>query len=310
MSELISFQAALDRIKKAESIAITSHIHPDGDAIGSALAMYHALRSIGKSARIIISDDVPDCFSILDGVDSIVRKVDREFDLVLLLDTRINRTGGVCERINAPILNIDHHVSNDRKADWLILEPDASSTCEIVFRLLIECGIPIDKNIAMCLYTGISTDTGFFRFANTTQSAMSIAAELIGFGAQPALIADSISTKTFRELQFITEALRTAELFFDGRVIGVFLDQSLSEPVLTDEVIDLIRFTAGVDIAFLLCYERRDVYRLRMRSRYTDITTITSTLGGGGHKHAAGATLHGSPVEVKRIVLNAINQSK
>ena len=308
MSELISFQAALDRIKNAESIAITSHIHPDGDAIGSSLAMYHALRSIDKSARIIINDDVPDCFSILHGVETIARKLDRAFDLILLLDTRINRTGGVCDRINAPILNIDHHVSNDRKANWLILDPDASSTCEIVFRFLMDRGIPIDEAIAMCLYTGISTDTGFFRFDNTTQSAMSIAAQLIGLGAKPALIADSIATKTFRELQLITGALQTIEMFNDGKVIGVFLDQPLSELVLTDEVIDLIRFTAGVDIAFLLRYERQDVYRLRMRSRQTDLTKITEKLGGGGHKHAAGATLHGTLDEVKQIVLNAIDE--
>ena len=306
MSELVSFSRVVDILKNAESIAITSHIHPDGDAIGSSLAMFHALQSLGKSARILINDDVPDCFSILEGAQSIERNSELKFDLVLLLDTRINRSGGICEKINAPILNIDHHVSNDRKADWLLLEPTVSSTCEIVFKLFVDQKIPVTSDIAMCLYTGIATDTGFFRFSNTTHSAMSICAELIRLGAKPELIADSISTKTFRELQLMTNAMRTIELFFDGRAIGIFLDRELSELVLTDELIDMIRFTAGVDIAFLLRYEYPNAYRLRMRSRRTDITKITEQLGGGGHKHAAGATIHGSLDEVKRMVLNVV----
>ena len=223
-----------------------------------------------------------------------------------MLDARINRSGGVCEKISAPILNIDHHVSNDGKADWLLLEPDASSTCEIIYKLLVDGGIDIDERIAMCLYAGIATDTGFFRFDNTSHDAMLIGAELIRLGAKPSLIADSIATKSFRELQLMSAAMQTIELFDDGKVIGIFLDENLSELVLTDELIDLIRFAEGVDIAFLLRYESKGRYRLRMRSRRRELTDITEALGGGGHKHAAGATIKGTLSEAKQIVLNAI----
>ena len=306
VSELVSIKKALDILKGVNSIVITSHIHPDGDAIGSSLAMYHALRSMGKSARIVINDAVPKCFSILDGSDSIVRKVDGDADLILLLDTRINRAGGVCEKISAPILNIDHHVSNDGKANWLLLEPEASATCEIVYRLLVAGSISIDKSIAMSLYAGIATDTGFFRFDNTTPDALTIGAELVRLGAEPSVIADSVATKSFRELQLMAAAMQTIETFFDGRVIGIFLDEPLSELESTDELIDLIRFAEGAEIAFLLIYEGRGRYRLRMRSRRLDITRITEALGGGGHKHAAGATIKGTLSDAKRIVLNAI----
>ena len=306
MSEHVSIKKALEILKGVNSIVITSHIHPDGDAIGSSLAMYHALRSIGKSARIVINDAVPKCFTILDGSDSIVRKVDGNSDLILLLDTRIERSGGVCNKLNAPILNIDHHVSNDGKADWLLLEPDASSTCEIIYKLLVAAGISINASIAMSLYAGIATDTGFFRFDNTTRDAMSISAELVRLGARPSLIADSVATKSFRELQLMSGAMQTIELFFEGKCIGIFLDECLSELASTDELIDLIRFTEGVEIAFLLRYERRGSYRLRMRSRQIDITRITEALGGGGHKHAAGATIKGTLDEVKTTLLHAI----
>ena len=306
MSERVSIKKALDILKGVNSIVITSHIHPDGDAIGASLAMYHALRSLGKSARIVINDNVPKCFAILDGYDSIVRSTDDKADLILLLDTRLNRSGGVCEKGGASILNIDHHVSNDGKADWLLLEPDASSTCEIIYKMFVEDGIPIDERIAMCLYAGIATDTGFFRFDNTSHGALSISAELVRLGAKPSLVADSIATKSFRELQLMAAAMQTIELFDDGKVIGIFLDESLSELELTDELIDLIRFAEGVEIAFLLRYEGRSRYRLRMRSRRIDITKITEALGGGGHKHAAGATIKGTLSEAKQIVLNAI----
>lgn len=306
MSEIVSTKKALDILKGVNSIVITAHIHPDGDAVGAALAMYHALRSIGKSARICINDDVPQCFSVLNGCDQIQRSVNDKADLILLLDARLNRSGGVCEKVGAPVLNIDHHFSNDRKADWLLIEPDASSTCEIIYKMFVECDISIDADIAMCLYTGIATDTGFFRFDNTTHSALSSGAELVRFGAKPAVIADAVATKSFRELQLMSAAMQTIELFLNGKAIGIFLDETLSELELTDDLIDMIRFADGVDIAFLLRYESRGRYRLRMRSRQTDITTITASLGGGGHKHAAGATLKGTLEEVKMIVINAI----
>ena len=159
-----------------------------------------------------------------------------------------------------------------------------------------ENDIEITEDIAMCLYTGISTDTGFFRFDNTTASVLEIAAQLVRKGAKPNIIADSIATKTFLELQLIAKAMQTIKLFKDGKVIGIFLDESFSNLELTDELIDMIRFTKGADIAFLIKYDSENVYRLRMRSRQTDISKLLKVFGGGGHLHAAGATLKGENV--------------
>ena len=296
MSKNISFNEAFELLKKANDIVITSHIHPDGDAVGASLAMYHALHEMNKSVNIYINDNIPDCFYFLSGCEIIQKTPDNklEADLILLLDARTNRVGGICEKIFAPILNIDHHISNDKKVDYLILYENMSSTCEILFYLMKENNISITKDIAMCLYMGIATDTGFFRFSSTNSSSFEVSSELIRYGANPNTIADNMATKTFYELQLIAKAMQTIKLFNNGKAIGIFLDKDLSELEQTDVLIDMIRFTKGVDIAFLLKYECDNTYRLRMRSRYTDVSKIAIEIGGGGHTNSAGATLVGN----------------
>lgn len=196
-------------------IAITSHIHPDGDAIGSCLAMYHVLRSQGKYVSVIIDDHVPDSFSVLPGTECIrsVGEGAGEADLLILLDARMGRAGRVTDAVRAPVLNIDHHASNDGAADYLFLDAECSSTCEILYRMFKEWQIPITKEIAMGLYAGIATDTGFFRFGNTTADCLEIAADLVRLGADSHVLADAVATKAFEDVQLMAKALQTAELF-------------------------------------------------------------------------------------------------
>ena len=294
--------------EKWNDIIITSHVHPDGDAIGSSLAMYHVLRSLGKKATVLIDDHVPKCFSVLPGVQAIRRPGGEEEppDLLLLLDARMGRSGRVMEHIQAPVLNIDHHASNDGTADDLFLDADSSSTCEILYRMFKEWGIPFTKEIAMNLYAGIATDTGFFRFENTTAASFEAAAELVRLGVEPNLLADALATKNFRDIQWMAKALQTAELFHDGKAVGVFLDKSLKDLELTDELIDMIRFTEGVDIAFLLKYEAENVYRVRMRSHFSDVSKLMKSFGGGGHAHAAGCTLEMGMEEARAKMIRAV----
>ena len=169
-----------------------------------------------------------------------------------------------------------------------------------------EWGIPITKEIAMNLYAGIATDTGFFRFENTTASALEAAGALVRLGAEPNLIADAMETKLFRDVQLMARALQTVEMFHEGKVVGVFLDKNLKDLELTDDLIDMIRFTKGVDIAFLLKYEAENVYRVRMRSRFSDVSKIMKSFGGGGHIHAAGCTLRMALEEAKRTVIESL----
>ena len=280
-------------IDGADNILLTSHIHPDGDAIGSCLAMYHVLKGMGKEVQMVIDDHVPDIYDILPGFEKIQRYEGQplEADLVVLLDARPGREGRVCSSVSAPVLNIDHHASNDMRADYAYVEPEASAAAEVLYRLIREWGIALTGEVASCLYAGIATDTGFFRFDNTHASSLEIAAELVRLGAKPHVLADAVATKKFEDIQCMARALETAELFHGGRVVGVFLDKELKDLELTDDLIDMIRFTKGVDIAFLLKYEAEDTCRVRMRSRFADVSRVLEPLGGGGHAHAAGCTL-------------------
>lgn len=304
----VTVQEAWNLLQKSRKIAITSHIHPDGDAVGSSLAMYHYLKSLGKEVAVVIEDRPPEWVFVLPGAKTI--QTAEEYignpELLILLDARMGRAGSVTEKIKVPILNIDHHATNDGAADYLFLNADSSSTCEILYRMFCEMDIIITKEMAINLYAGVATDTGFFRFSNTTADSFQIAAELVRLGAEPGVIGDAAATKRFEEIRMIAEALNTAELFNDGKTVGVFADENLKDLELTDDVIDMIRFTKGVDIAFLIKYESENTYRVRMRSRFADVSKILKPLGGGGHVNSAGCTLKMSMDEAKQTVLKAI----
>ena len=169
-------------LASAQRIVITAHQNPDGDAIGSSLGLMHILRSLGKEALVLLDDDIPAIFSVLPGYDIIGRpEVERpvEADLLVVLDTATDRTGDVLKAVHAEhLLNIDHHQTNDGSAEYSYIAPTRAATAEIIYDLMHELPVHLDKAMAMCIYTGLATDSGFFRFSNTTSHTMRAAAEL------------------------------------------------------------------------------------------------------------------------------------
>ena len=294
---------------EAENILITAHIHPDGDAVGSCLALYHVLKQMGKKARVVLDDHVPEIYDILPGFKKIQRYDGEtlEADLVLLLDARPGRDGRVCAAVSAPMLNIDHHTSNDCSADYAYVEPEASATSAILYGLFREWGIALDEQVASCLYMGIATDTGFFAFPNTRPETLKICADLMRAGAKPAKIAAAVQRKSFREVRELARGLDTMELFAEGRAVGIFLDESFLDLELTDELIDMARYIQDIDIAVLLkAEEGGKSCRVRMRSEKLDVSKLAQALGGGGHKEAAGASIKACFNEAKTILQKEI----
>ena len=281
------------QLEKADKIIITSHIHPDGDAIGSCLAMYHVLKGMGKEVQVVIDDHVPDIYDILPGFGEIQRYAGQplEADLVVLLDARPGREGRVCSAVPAPVLNIDHHVSNDGSADYTYVEPEASATAEVLYLLFKAWGTGMTEGIASCLYMGIATDTGFFAFPNTRPETMELCANLMRAGANPARLSAAVQRKNFHEVQELARGLGTMELFAEGRAVGIFLDESFKGLELTDDLIDMVRYIDGIAIAVLLKAEDEKSCRVRMRSEVLDVSELARKLGGGGHREAAGATI-------------------
>ena len=293
----ISLGEAADILKAAKSPTITAHVNPDGDALGSMLGLYHGLKSMGIAAHLFLDDSIPAIFSILPGYE-VIRKMPEdknnvpETDLLVVLDADPDRTGKVAEDIKAPILNIDHHVTNKGGNYNIYLDANRAATCEIIFELLKEMAVDFNRDTALCLYTGMATDTGFFRYNNTAPFTLRAAAQLLEKGASPVLVSEAIEQKTYREVKAMADAVSQTELWQEGRAAGIFLDQDFMARIdSTEGFIDAIRVIAGVEIALLLKCQEPNVCRLSMRSRGADVAKIAQSLGGGGHVRAAGATL-------------------
>ena len=218
----ITLPVAAAKLRAADNILLTAHINPDGDAIGSTLAMLQVLRSMGKNVQVYIDDKLPKNFEVLPYAEEIRRpREDEKFnaDLLVVLDTSPDRIGAVKNLTDAPILNIDHHITNKFEENDLYLDANAAATCEIIFNLCNELFINIAKNVAVCLYTGIATDTGFFNYSNTRPSTLRAAAALVESGVEPNLISEQMEKRTFRDVKIMSAALQTAKLFYGGKVV-------------------------------------------------------------------------------------------
>ena len=309
----ITMDAAAQMLRDAQTVVLTSHIRPDGDAIGSTLGLMHVLRAQGKEVRVLIDDEIPRIFSILPGVDQIERPIESQryiADLLVVCDVELGRTGASVSAVDAVrLLNIDHHVTNDEKAEHLCLNPKAAATCEIVYDLVRILGVMPMLDAAVCLYTGMATDTGFFRFSNTTPHTMRAAADLLEIGVKPNIVSTAMEMKSYDEVMAQVRAIRNLEMFFDGRVAAVFIDEERARGVTTTEgLLDELRVIEGTQIVFFMKWLEKDTYRISMRSKGTNVSRIAQKFDGGGHIRAAGCTIHAPFAEARTAILDAIGE--
>lgn len=309
----ITMDAAAQMLRDAQTVVLTSHIRPDGDAIGSTLGLMHVLRAQGKEVRVLIDDEIPRIFSILPGVDQIERPIESQrytADLLVVCDVELGRTGASVSAVDAVrLLNIDHHVTNDEKAEHLCLNPKAAATCEIVYDLVRILGVMPMLDAAVCLYTGMATDTGFFRFSNTTPHTMRAAADLLEIGVKPNIVSTAMEMKSYDEVMAQVRAIRNLEMFFDGRVAAVFIDEERAREVTTTEgLLDELRVIEETQIVFFMKWLEKDTYRISMRSKGTNVSRIAQKFDGGGHIRAAGCTIHAPFAEARTAILDAIGE--
>lgn len=310
----ITLPMAAEQLSQAEHIVITAHINPDGDAIGSSLGLMYLLKSMGKRAEVYLQDEVPRIFSFLPGRELIRKPLTDGAkltpDLCVVLDTALDRTGNVLETIDAPVLNIDHHKTNTGSDALTYVSAERAATCEIIAELARLLKVEMDEDAAMCLYTGLATDTGFFRYANTTPLTMETGAMLIAKGAKPHIVSESVEQKPYEQVLGMAKAMQTMELSHGGRVIGLYLDHALTKELAeTEGLVDMIRVVEGAEIAVLLRCPTEDMCRVSMRSKGPDVAKVAASLGGGGHTRAAGVTLKLPFDEAKKAILAAIGQA-
>lgn len=298
-----------------DKMVLCPHVSPDGDALGSTLALKMALEKAGKKVTVMVDDDVPKAFGFLPQIDCFVKPADGEVveaDLLVVLDaSSLDRIGKVAQAVKAKaVANIDHHISNTQFADYLYLNTEAAATAEILCNLVEKLGITPDKDLATCLYTGIYTDCGSFRYANTTPGTMRAAAKLLEYGARPNEISDALGTNTRANIEMLGKVLQTLAFYNDGKISTLEINSDLyDKDVNTDNFISFARYIEGVDVAVLFKAVEPAVTRVSMRSQDTDVAAIALSFGGGGHVRAAGCTVELPLEQAKAKVLEAIGKA-
>lgn len=314
-------QELLNAVLDARSILVTTHVVPDGDAIGSALAMKLALEKVGKTVCICLSDPVPEFLRFLPGSDLIcvARCVEGPFDLALVLDCGSADRVGQCEesvKSSKIVASVDHHATNTHFADINWVNTEAAATVEMVASIIRGLGVEYDADIATCLFAGLSTDTGSFRYSNTSADTFRVAADLVDAGARPWEIAQSIyDTKPYGSLSALAEAILGIEFSCGGLIASMSIPAELMArhditEGETEGFIGYARSIDGVEVAVALRELDGGTTRIGFRSKEkVDVAKVAAEFGGGGHVHASGCTMRGSLEEVKSKVLPRLERA-
>jgi phosphoesterase RecJ-like protein len=316
MSDPARIVAAL---KQCKTVLISAHRSPDGDALGSQLALMLALEKIGKSVTAHNLDPVPEIYRFLphSGCIRTGKPVTGRYDAHIVVDADPPRTGLFDKSYPADVLiNIDHHITNSREWPLTWLDPDASACGEMIYKLIVELGVPLDRDIALCLYTAIFTDTGSFRYSNTSPESMKISATLLEAGADPWLVTENVyESIEFRRLKLLGVVLAGMERSPDGRTAWVVVTHELYRQTGTtaedtDNFVNFVRSAKGVEVAVLFRQTAAAEYKISMRSKgRVDLTGLAQALGGGGHKNAAGGFVKGPLDEVVPRVVNEVGKT-
>lgn len=308
----------IKELDNLSTIAISGHIRPDGDCVGSVMAMYLFLRKMKPEATIIPMIERPaEEFNIISGIENIVSdfnpKVDI-FDAFIGLDCSTTDRYGEAEKYYESAkkkIVIDHHVTNDGFGDISLVVPDASSTCEVLFDVIGEENIDIE--IAKALYIGIIHDTGILQYSNTKPKTMNIAAKLISFGFDfTEIIENTFYEKTRIQNEILGRCLLESVLFMDGKCIAAKVDQKMMNFYGAtshdfDGIVNQLRYTKGVEVAIFMYEIENETYKVSMRSKGTvDVAKIAKFYNGGGHVRAAGFTMRGSFYDIVNNISDSI----
>jgi len=310
--------AVVEAILGGQRITTICHENPDGDTLGAALAVAGVAERLGKQAEVVAGDGVPPFLAFLPRVERVHRAPQLEPDVAVILDAGdLSRTGSVARDHaewlgRARVVNIDHHISNPRFGDAVLVDATAAATCEIVALLLPALGVPLDDELATCLMAGIVQDTHTFAHPNATPRTLRVAADLVAAGAPLSAINRAIyADKPYSTIVLWGRILAGVAERCDARIVHAsmtlaMLEASGSDPSGSEGFIDLLGLTKGADITVLL--KEAEPRRIRVSVRTSDradAVAITREFGGGGHARAAGCTIE-VPLDEAREQLLAV----
>jgi phosphoesterase RecJ-like protein len=310
----------LAAISQGKKFLITAHVRLDGDALGSELALYLMLKDLGKDAVICNQDPTPHHYQFLPAAAAVVHEVENigQYDVGFVLDcSELDRVGKLAAdvvRIKT-LINIDHHVSNGGFCHLSLLDAKASSTGELLHRLMRKMHVKMTKDICTNLYAAILTDTGGFRYSSTHQETLRAAADLVEGGADPQWISENIyESDPPAKLKLLSKVLETLELDLDLKtasmvVTNEHLRQTGATMENTDGFIDIPRTVKGVNVAMLYSQIGEKQFKLSLRSKgKVNVEKIAAKFGGGGHVNAAACRIEGDIESIKSQVLKAVKE--
>ncbi|MGB9082081.1 MAG: bifunctional oligoribonuclease/PAP phosphatase NrnA [Desulfuromonadaceae bacterium] len=313
-------QQIIEVIRSNSSFLLTSHEGPDGDAVGSSLALASFLRKIGKDVTVHYQDPVPELYAFLPGADSVLRHIpDRDFDVSFVMDIGERRRAGAefCNfsRVTTTV-NLDHHLSCDNFADYNLIDSQAASTGILVHRIAAASGYRFDRETALCIYVATITDTGSFRYSNANREAFTVAGEMIECGFNAWDVAEKLyENQPQRRLELLAKCLPTLEVFKDGQAASVTVTCDMyaacgGDAELTDGFVNYPRSIRGVEVAIFFRQLDERKFKVGFRSKgKVNVAAFSAALGGGGHHNAAGCTIEGSLDDVKTTVYRIVEAS-
>ncbi len=314
---LEGFVELRDTLEGIERVLLTTHVNPDGDAIGSVLGMRSILEQLGKTVEIVVCDPVPPKYRFLldrpvrilgdSELEEMVKK--EKFGMVIYLDaSEQQRAGAVVEWCDewidesVVVVNIDHHISNDSFGDIVILDPERSATAELVLEAASVLDAEVTLQAANQLFAGVLTDTGSFQYSNTNVMSLTAAGVMVKAGASPAMVADQIyHQRCLSFYRLLGYLLGTMELHHQGRTCVMMLPAENAKALWpegemdTEGIVDYTVQLKGTEVGIFLRETTGDTLRASLRSRgNVNVQKVTELLGGGGHASAAGCTLNGT----------------
>jgi len=299
-----------NKIDNAKNIMVVSHVRPDGDAIGSSLALGLALMKAGKAVEVVLNDGLPAAFRYLPGSDQVKKAPSIEADLFITVDCAdYKRTGKQFEDHRKPDINIDHHVTNERYGEINLIEPTSVATASVLTGHLEAWGLAIDADVAANLATGIVTDTLGFRTSNTTPIALRQTATLMETGINlPDLYNRALVSRTFSAARYWGAGLSSLKTM-DGIVFATLRLQDRDAAGYNgNDDADLINVISSIDdhVVGMIFVEQHDSVKISWRAlqKDIDVSVIAKFFNGGGHKAAAGADIMGTMEEIQPVVLN------
>lgn len=311
-----------DFLSDVKTVAIFGHVRPDGDCVGSTLALYNYITDNFPNIKVqVYLERFPESYKILNGADKaqplFEGSSDQPYDAAFLLDTpsfeRVGASGAEAIKAARKTCNIDHHISNPLNlCDLNIVKPDASSACEVLFDQLDPSKISV--RTASCLYLGIVHDTGAFKFSNTGKHTMEVVGALIEKGIDFArIVNETYYTRTYKQTLITGHVLSHCKLALEGKVVHAYVTpETMKEfdvtPVDLSNVIDTLREVSGTEVALFL-YPVNGKYKISLRSNYVvDVNAIAKAFGGGGHTRAAGGDTDLPPDDAIRKILELVEK--